>query len=118
MLTSFVLRMLLHPDIQRRAQLEIDTVVGTDRLPSWDDEPNLPYVSAVMKEVMRVAPSAPIGPVKFYLSPSTFHVSQYLYSSIHRNSSCCYMRGQLYGLSDSQEYNSDSQHLVYPFLIL
>ena len=53
--------MALYPDVQRRAQKEIDQIVGNDRLPAWDDQANLPYVSALIKEVMRVAPSAPLG---------------------------------------------------------
>lgn len=58
---SFVLFMVLYPDVQQRAQAEIDEVVGRDRLPSPDDGPNLPYVSAVIKEVLRYAPVVPLG---------------------------------------------------------
>jgi cytochrome P450 len=53
--------MVLHPDAQRRAQMEIDNVVGTDRLPDFHDEKSLPYVSALIKEVLRWHPVAPIG---------------------------------------------------------
>lgn len=58
---SFFLAMTLHPDIQRKAQQEIDSVVGKDRLPSLDDRENLPYVEAVMREVFRINPVAPLG---------------------------------------------------------
>ncbi|KAF9007490.1 cytochrome P450 [Cyathus striatus] len=44
---------LLHPEVQRKAQAEIDTVVGNSRLPDISDRENLPYVNSVMKEVMR-----------------------------------------------------------------
>lgn len=60
-LTSFILLMMLHPQIQHRAQQEIDTVVGRGRLPTYADQPNLPFVSAVLKEVLRYAPVARIG---------------------------------------------------------
>lgn len=63
-LTSFVLRMSLYPHIQQRAQAEIDRVIGKGRLPSRDDEASLPYVSAVVKEVLRVAPAVPLGDVQ------------------------------------------------------
>jgi hypothetical protein len=63
MLTSFVLLMTLHPDIQRRAQAEIDEVVGKDRLPTPDDRERLQYVCAVIKEVLRFAPVAPLGEI-------------------------------------------------------
>jgi len=53
--------MVLHPDVQKRAQKEIDSIVGTGRLPDFDDEKLLPYVSAIVEEVMRWHPVAPIG---------------------------------------------------------
>ncbi|KAL5478389.1 hypothetical protein ACEPAI_2573 [Sanghuangporus weigelae] len=58
---TFLLAMVLHPDIQRRAQDEVDRMVGKNNLPSFKDRPNLPYVEAVCKECMRwqcVAPMA------------------------------------------------------------
>jgi cytochrome P450 len=41
--------------------MEIDNVVGVDRLPDFGDETSLPYVSALVKEVMRWHPVTPIG---------------------------------------------------------
>ncbi|KAJ4019711.1 hypothetical protein NW766_003469 [Fusarium irregulare] len=52
-ISSFVLAMLLFPDIQKKAQLEIDSVVGTDRLPNFEDRDRLPYVDALVKETLR-----------------------------------------------------------------
>ena len=48
--------MVLHPDTQRRAQEEIDKVVGTERLPQMGDRASLPYVEAVILEVLRLRP--------------------------------------------------------------
>jgi cytochrome P450 len=62
-LTSFVLLMTLHPDIQRRAQAEIDEVVGKDRPPTPEDRERLPYVCAVIKEVMRFVPVTRLGEI-------------------------------------------------------
>ncbi|TFY59479.1 hypothetical protein EVG20_g7774 [Dentipellis fragilis] len=59
---SFFLAMTLHPDVQRKAQAEIDAVVGNDRLPSIHDRESLPYVNAVVKEVMRHSPLKPGAP--------------------------------------------------------
>ena len=56
--------MVLHPDARRRAQAEIDDVVGTGRLPDFDDEKSLPYVSALVNEVMRWHPVAPVGTLR------------------------------------------------------
>jgi cytochrome P450 len=50
---TFTLAMLIYPDIQRRAQKEIDLIVESDRLPDFPDIPRLPYLSAIIKEVLR-----------------------------------------------------------------
>ncbi|KAF8984058.1 cytochrome P450 [Cyathus striatus] len=49
----FVLAMTLFPEVQRKARNEIDEKIGGDRLPDFDDEPNLPYLTAVILEVLR-----------------------------------------------------------------
>ncbi|EKM56476.1 uncharacterized protein PHACADRAFT_141167 [Phanerochaete carnosa HHB-10118-sp] len=58
---SFFLAMTLYPQVAERAQAEIDLVVGSDRLPNFEDRPNLPYVEALVKEVYRWNPVAPLG---------------------------------------------------------
>ncbi|KAI0060062.1 cytochrome P450 [Artomyces pyxidatus] len=60
-LQSFVLAMVLYPDARRKAQQELDTVIGRDRLPDFQDEESLPYVTALVKEVLRWRPVAPLG---------------------------------------------------------
>ncbi|KAJ6558729.1 cytochrome P450 [Mycena sp. CBHHK59/15] len=58
---AFFKAMVLYPDVQAKAQSEIDAVVGNDRLPSFADREHLPYVTALVLEVMRwhcVAPTA------------------------------------------------------------
>ncbi|KAJ6559579.1 cytochrome P450 [Mycena capillaripes] len=60
-LGTFVLAMLLHPEIQKRAQSEIDSVLGCDRLPTFDDKPALPYITALVKEMLRWNPPSPLG---------------------------------------------------------
>lgn len=52
-LTTFVLAMLMHPDAQRAAHEELDRVVGHERLPSFEDREALPYITAIIKEVIR-----------------------------------------------------------------
>ncbi|KAF7374534.1 O-methylsterigmatocystin oxidoreductase [Mycena sanguinolenta] len=47
--------------IQKKAQTEIDTVIGTDRLPKFEDRPSLPFVEALYREVMRWKPVVPLG---------------------------------------------------------
>lgn len=50
---SFVLCMVLHPEVFRKAQEEIDRVIGTDRLADFDDQDSLPYFRCVLTEVLR-----------------------------------------------------------------
>ncbi|PPR03921.1 hypothetical protein CVT24_008106 [Panaeolus cyanescens] len=52
-LQSFFLSMVLHPNAMKKAQAELDRVVGPSRLPDFSDRPSLPYVSALIKEVTR-----------------------------------------------------------------
>ena len=58
-MSSFFLAMSLYPEVQARAQAEIDQVVGQSRLPSWDDHDSLPYLEALVKEVLRWNPVTP-----------------------------------------------------------
>ena len=53
--------MVLHPVQQKKAQEEIDRVIGSDRLPTFDDRPFLPYVGALLREVLRFRPVTPLG---------------------------------------------------------
>lgn len=53
--------MAIFPDVQRKAQQEIDQVIGCGRLPTITDRENLPYVEAVVKEVMRWHSIVPMG---------------------------------------------------------
>ncbi|KAI6142757.1 cytochrome P450 [Pisolithus tinctorius] len=51
--SAFFLAMTLYPEVQRKAQAEIDAVIGSDRLPTFADRESLPYVDALAKEVLR-----------------------------------------------------------------
>ncbi|KAI0754760.1 cytochrome P450 [Daedaleopsis nitida] len=52
-LSAFFVAMSLHPDVQRKAQAELDAVVGEARFPKVADRDRLPYVNAVVKELLR-----------------------------------------------------------------
>lgn len=56
-----VLALANHPEVQRKAQAELDAVVGSDRLPTINDRPSLPYVHAIVKELGRWYNAAPLG---------------------------------------------------------
>ena len=52
---------MVHPEIQHKAQAEIDRVVGRDRFPTLADQPDLPYTTALVKEVLRCNPVSRLG---------------------------------------------------------
>ncbi|KAJ5915533.1 hypothetical protein N7466_011466 [Penicillium verhagenii] len=58
---TFFLAMTLYPEVQRKAQEEIDRVLGAGQLPKMADRANLPYINAVVKETLRWHPVAPMG---------------------------------------------------------
>ncbi|KAG1809325.1 cytochrome P450 [Suillus subaureus] len=60
-LLVFLLAMVLNPEVQAKAQAEIDRVVGKDRLPNFDDRPALPYLEAILRETLRWYPVVPFG---------------------------------------------------------
>ncbi|PPQ74466.1 hypothetical protein CVT26_001103 [Gymnopilus dilepis] len=60
-LVYFVLAMVLYPEVMRKAQAELDNIVGRGRVPAFEDQKDLPYVDALAKEVLRWRPVAPIA---------------------------------------------------------
>jgi cytochrome P450 len=53
--------MVAFPEVQRRAHAELDAVIGRDRLPTFADSSRLPYIHAIIKEVLRWRPTLPLG---------------------------------------------------------
>jgi cytochrome P450 len=53
LLLAWQLAMLHYPEVQRRAQMEVDALCGRSRLPDFNDRPLMPYVEAVLLETMR-----------------------------------------------------------------
>ena len=58
---TLLIACMVHPDAQQRARDEIDSVVGRERLPSFEDRPGLPFVDAMTKEALRWRPLTPLG---------------------------------------------------------
>ncbi|KAL4937171.1 O-methylsterigmatocystin oxidoreductase [Aspergillus oleicola] len=61
MMTSSIVALSMNPDVQRKAQEELDGVVGYTKLPESQHRPSLPYVNAIVKEVFRWRPPAPVA---------------------------------------------------------
>lgn len=51
----------LYQDVQRKAQEEINRILGPNKIPSYTDRENLPYIDALVKETLRWHPVAPMG---------------------------------------------------------
>jgi cytochrome P450 len=58
---NFILAMILLPDVQEKASNLIHGVVGTNRLPTFEDRPSLLYIDAIMRECLRWRPVLPLG---------------------------------------------------------
>jgi len=61
MLSWWPLAMLEYPETQARANAELDAVVGRARLPTFADQLHLPYIRAMVKELLRWRPNGPLG---------------------------------------------------------
>ncbi|KAI2686203.1 hypothetical protein CBS147332_2930 [Penicillium roqueforti] len=56
---TFFQAMVTYPEVQARAQKQIDSVLTDGECPSWSDYDRLPYVAMIVKEVLRWRPPAP-----------------------------------------------------------
>ncbi|KAF4610220.1 hypothetical protein D9613_010340 [Agrocybe pediades] len=57
----FFAAMLCYPEVQKKAQAEVDRVLQGRLLPEFTDEGDMPYVGAVIKELLRWKPIAPLA---------------------------------------------------------
>ncbi|KAJ7719207.1 cytochrome P450 [Mycena olivaceomarginata] len=60
-LGTFILGLLSNPEVQQKAQAEVDSVTGGKRLPTFDDEAAMPYISAIVQETLRWQNIGPIA---------------------------------------------------------
>lgn len=65
--------MALNTDVVREAQEELDSVIGGERLPDFSDQDNLPFISAIIKELLRWGCPVPIGGPKQATENDTFN---------------------------------------------
>ncbi|PCH38765.1 cytochrome P450 [Wolfiporia cocos MD-104 SS10] len=60
-LLTFLLAMVLHPEVYSKVQEEVDRVIGGSRLPNFDDRSSLPYLECVIQETYRWNPPFPLA---------------------------------------------------------
>ena len=65
--------MALNPRVAGKAQEELDRVLGGERLPDFSDQENLPYISAIVKELFRWGCPGPIGVPKRVTEDHTYN---------------------------------------------
>lgn len=53
--------MVLNPEVQKKAQAELDRVIGRNRLPDLDEQADFPYIEAVVRETLRLYPVLPLS---------------------------------------------------------
>ncbi|KDR69754.1 hypothetical protein GALMADRAFT_77060 [Galerina marginata CBS 339.88] len=58
---TFFYVMAINPEIQQKAQAEIDAVIGSNRLPDFGDRASLPYIEALYREILRFRPPLQLG---------------------------------------------------------
>ncbi|KAF5319919.1 hypothetical protein D9611_011017 [Ephemerocybe angulata] len=58
---TFTILMALHPEVQKKAQEEIDSVVGVGQIPGFEDRDKLVYIDAIIREVFRWHCEVPLG---------------------------------------------------------
>ena len=60
-LRTFILALVKNSAAQKKAQQELDSVLGEGNLPTFEDRPTLPYINAVVKELIRWTATVPMG---------------------------------------------------------
>ncbi|RGP73506.1 hypothetical protein FSPOR_2088 [Fusarium sporotrichioides] len=77
----FILNMVLHPEIQKKAQDELDAVVGPGKLPEFSDRPSLPYIEHIVQEIYRTVVYANAYAIghdeRVYKAPHDFNPDRY-----------------------------------------
>ncbi|KAJ7470757.1 cytochrome P450 [Mycena latifolia] len=82
-LLTFVLAMVLHPAVQEKAWAELDRVVPKDRLPSFEDRDQLPYIACIAWECLRWQP-----PVNIALGHYLTETDEYMGYRIPKGTTC------------------------------
>lgn len=71
-INTAILYLSAYPNVRAKAYEELSKVVGPSRSPTFDDEKDLPYIRAIVKETMRIRPVTNIGTPHFTTSPIVY----------------------------------------------
>ena len=92
---AFWMVTILNPSIQKKAQAELDAVVGNDRLPTNKDKADLPYIRSIMAEVARWAPPVPLC-LSYLLSKVVYQKLTLKQVSLTLFAKTTFMRGMIF----------------------
>ncbi|KAJ3835522.1 cytochrome P450 [Lentinula raphanica] len=105
-LAWFMQAVILYPEAQRRAHEELDRVVGSFRLPSFDDYEHLPYIRAMVKEILRWRPAGPFGEFRI---PHRLNQDDYYEGYFLPKGTICFPN--LWSIHhDTELYGDDAEH--------
>ncbi|KAH7919873.1 cytochrome P450 [Leucogyrophana mollusca] len=107
-LLVFVLAMVLYPEVQDRAQAEIDAFVGSDQLPDFGHRSSLPYTEALLLEILRWRPISPLVMPHATTASDTYDG---YYIPKGRSNSLPNMSRTLYNPEDADRFNPE-RHLL------
>lgn len=65
----FIMAMVMYPEVQTKAQAEIDAILGGVRLPEMTDRDSMPYMRSIVKEVFRWKTVVPLGKMSWFPRP-------------------------------------------------
>lgn len=71
-LNTAILYLTANPSVQAKAREEIDRVIGPSRSPTFNDDTDLPYIRAIVKETLRMRPVTSIGTPHYTTAPITY----------------------------------------------
>ncbi|KAF2874787.1 cytochrome P450 [Massariosphaeria phaeospora] len=71
-INTAILYLAATPSARAAAYEEVSRVVGASRSPTFTDEPQLPYIRAIVKETMRIRPVTNIGTPHYTTAPITY----------------------------------------------
>lgn len=99
---SAILALVTHPDVVLAAHEELDAVIGDNRMPGFDDEEKLPYMRALVKEVLRWRPVAVLGGTPHASSEDDVYEGHYIPTGAT-------ILGNTWAINLNEEYYPDPQ---------
>ena len=102
-LCSAFLALVTHPETLDGVQAELDAVIGHDRMPTFADEPSLPYLRAFCKETLRWRPVAVLGGTPHASTEADTYQGYYIPKDTN-------VLGNTWAINHNEEYYPNSHH--------